>query len=203
MIKNVIFDMGNVLLRFAPPLFLDRMEITGEDRNALLFEVFQSIEWVQMDRGTLTEEEAVRRMCTRLPEHLHEAVHTLVNTWDQPLILIDGMEELAAELKAMGFRLLLLSNASTRQPEYWKRVPASRLFEDTLISAHVKLLKPQPEIYHLACEKFGMVPEECLFIDDNPSNCEAAVSCGWDAVIFHDDVSLLRRQLRARGIPVK
>ena len=71
MIKNILFDMGNVLIHFDRKAFLDRLDISEEDKQLLLREVFLSVEWVQMDRGTLCEETAEPRMCQRLPEHLH------------------------------------------------------------------------------------------------------------------------------------
>lgn len=58
MIKNILFDMGNVLIHFDRKVFLDRLDISEEDKQLLLREVFLSVEWVQMDRGTLTEPEA-------------------------------------------------------------------------------------------------------------------------------------------------
>ena len=79
MIQNILFDMGNVLIHFDRKVFLDRLDISQEDKQLLLREVFLSVEWVQMDRGTLTEPEAEVRMCRRLPEHLHPAVHNLVS----------------------------------------------------------------------------------------------------------------------------
>lgn len=62
MIKNIIFDMGNVLLRFDPDSFLDRYKVEGPDRTLLKNKVFRSVEWVMLDRGTLTEETAEQRI---------------------------------------------------------------------------------------------------------------------------------------------
>ena len=121
MIKNILFDMGNVLIRFDRKAFLDRLDISEEDKQLLLREVFLSVEWVQMDRGTLCEETAEPLMCQRLPEHLHSAVHSLVSLWDDPMLPIAGMAELVEELKEKGYGIYLLSNASVRQHEYWPR----------------------------------------------------------------------------------
>ena len=99
MIRNIVFDMGNVLLRFDRQIFLNRLDVSEEDKQLLLQEVFLSKEWVEMDRGTLREETAEPLMCARLPEHLHGAVHELVSCWDQPILPMEGMEELVKELK--------------------------------------------------------------------------------------------------------
>ena len=203
MIRNIIFDMGGVLLRFEPDYFIARLGITGADADLLKREVFRSADWVRMDRGTLTDEEGVRSICRRLPEHLHAAAEELICRWEFPEIIpMEGMEALIAELKAAGYGIYLLSNAFSRQHQYWPRVPGSQYFDDTFISADVKLIKPQREIYELALQKFGAVGEECVFIDDLPSNIEMAENCGICGVVFHGDVNVLRSDLRRVGVTV-
>ena len=200
MIKNIIFDMGNVLIKFDRSIFLDRIGVTGEDREILLREVFLSIEWSMMDRGSLTEEQAMERMCRRVPERLHKAVRALTSEWDRPILPIDGVEELVRELKSKGYHLYLVSNASYRQHEYWPLIPGYECFDDTVISADVKLIKPQPEIYLYAMYKFGIRPEECVFIDDAGPNVEGAVYSGLSGIVFHGDTEELRGKLRALGV---
>ena len=203
MIKNILFDMGNVLIHFDRKVFLDRLDISEADKQLLLREVFLSVEWVQMDRGTLREETAEPLMCKRLPEHLHSAVHELVSRWDKPMLPIAGMAELVEELKEKGYGIYLLSNASYRQHDYWPRGEASRFFDGTLISADEKVVKPQPEIYLLLCQKFRLRPEECFFIDDATLNVEAAFLCGMQSAVFHGDAAEIRRKLSEAGVRVR
>lgn len=202
-IKNIIFDMGGVLLRFEPDYFISRLGIAGPDADLLRREVFRSADWVRMDRGTLTDEQGVARICRRVPAHLHTAVEELVCRWEVPEILpMEGMADLIAELKAAGYGIYLLSNAFTRQHEYWPRVPGSEYFDDTFISADVKLVKPQREIYEMALKKFGVNAEECVFIDDLPANIEMGENCGIRGVVFHGDTDILREDLRRAGVSV-
>ena len=203
MLRDIIFDMGNVLLRFEPHIFMERLGVAPEDRPLLYREIYHSREWVQMDHGTLREEAAAEIIARRVPERLRDTVDQLVNRWDRPIIEVEGMAELAAELKAMGYKIYLLSNAGLRQHDYWPRVPASQYFDGKLISADVRLLKPDYAIYRLLCDKFSLDPAECFFIDDNPQNIEAAYCCGINGAVFHDDVAVLRRDLNAAGVPVR
>lgn len=203
MIKNIVFDMGNVIIRFDPELFMSRLGLAEEDRKLLKRELFVSLEWSRMDRGSLTDEEAAEIVCRRVPERLHDAVRRLVGMWDRPILPVEGMYELVEELKDMGYGIYLLSNASFRQHDYWPRVPASKFFDGTLISADVKLVKPQPEIYRLLCDKFSLVPEECVFIDDSTSNAEGAYFCGINALVFHGDAHEMRLKLNELGVKVK
>lgn len=203
MIRNIVFDMGGVLIRFDREFFIRRLGVEGEDAKLLMREVFRSLEWAQMDRGTLNDQEAAEIICRRVPEHLHDAVGKLVTMWDRPILPIDGMEELIAELKGMGYGIYLLSNASIRQHDYWPRVPASRFFDGTLISCDVRLVKPQTEIYQELCRKFSLKADECVFIDDIALNVEGAVFSGMHAIVFHNDAALLREELRRLDVPVK
>lgn len=203
MIKNIIFDMGNVLIYFDPDFFIRRVGITDEaDRKLLNREVYRSLEWAQMDRGSLTDEEADKIMCSRIPERLHGAVHGLVADWARPILPVPGMEDLVRELKEAGYGIYLLSNASYHQHDYWPEIPGQQYFDGTLISADVKMVKPQPEIYRLLCEKFSLLPEECVFIDDAIPNVEGAFWTGMNAIVFHDDAAEVREKLRALGVCV-
>ena len=202
MIKNILFDMGNVLIHFDRRVFLDRLDISEEDKQLLLREVFLSVEWVQMDRGTLSEETAEPLMCQQLPEHLHYAVHELASRWDEPMLPVAGMAELIEELKHNGYGIYLLSNASIRQHDYWPQIPGWQFFDGKIISADEKVMKPHPDYYLRALEKFSLIPRECFFIDDVPANIEGALYCGIPGAVFHKDVPLLRRQLRAIGVDV-
>ena len=202
MIKNIVFDMGNVVIRFDPDAFIERFGVGGEDKKTLLLEIFRSPEWVMMDRGRLTDEQAADILCPLVPEHLREIARKLIALWDRPIIEIEGIYPLIEELKGLGYGIYLLSNASCRQPDYWQRVPAAKFFDGTLISYSVKLIKPMPEIYEKFFETFGLKREECFFIDDSPANIEASLYVGMPGAVFHNDIRRLRRELRAAGVDV-
>ena len=200
MIKHIIFDMGNVLLRFDPELFLDRLGASGEDRQLLMQEIFRSDDWLGMDRGDHNELQAAEKMCARLPERLHPQVRTLVCHWDEPLIPVPEMEALVVRLKEAGYGIWLLSNASRRQKTYWSRLPVHRYFDGTLISAEERVIKPDHAIYHRCLQKFGLKAEECFFIDDSAANIAAAAELGIQGHEFHFDVPTLRRALEEAGV---
>ena len=197
MIRNIVFDMGNVVIRYDPVFFLDRAGITDPvDRKLVLDELFLSVEWAQMDAGTLTEETAEPRIMPRFPERLRATVRTLLYSWAYPRDMVPGMEELIGRLKAAGYGIYLLSNASVAQHEYWPLFPVSKLFDGKLISSDVKVIKPCRRIYELFTEKFALKPEECVFIDDSAANVAAAIACGWQGIAFHGSAEKLESQLR-------
>ena len=135
-----------------------------------------------------------------LPERLHDATRGLIEKWDDPIVPVEGMLELLQALKAKGYRLYLLSNAATRQPIYWARAEASKLMDGALISAEVKLLKPDPQIYRTFLRKFALRPEECVFIDDTPINVEGALYENMAGIVFNMDVAALAESLHALGV---
>ncbi len=204
MIRNIVFDMGNVLIHWRPALFVERMAIPEEDRPALLREVFGSVEWIQMDRGTLSFEEGLGAICRRLPERLRGPAREMtLDWWRHWLLPVEGMAELVRELKALGYGVYLLSNAKEDLPRYFDRIPGSECFDGRIVSADWKLLKPQPEIYRTLLREYDLQAEECFFIDDLNINIEGAWFVGMDGAIFDGDLPRLRQALNAAGVPVK
>lgn len=203
-IRNVVFDMGQVLVYFRPDIFIERLGVPKEDREPLRREVFQDREWVQLDRGSLSEEEAVERICRRLPLRLHMAAQELVcGWWKRPLLPVPGMAELIGRLKGAGYGIYLLSNANRQLPRYFPRIPGSEYFDGRIVSADWLLLKPQREIYEKLYEVYGLKPEECFFIDDQPANVEGAYCTGMDGVVFDGDMDRLYGRLHEAGVSVQ
>ena len=203
MIRNIVFDMGQVILTFDPKYFMDREKITDpDDRKLILNELFLSVEWAQMDAGTLTEETAEPGILERFPARLRDTVRNLLYNWAYPRDMVPGMEKLVRNLKEAGYPIYLLSNASAAHHAYWPTVPVSSLFDGKLISCDVKTVKPCPRIYELFTEKFGLKPEECLFTDDSAANVAAAIACGWKGIVFHGDAEELKAKMRAMGVRI-
>lgn len=204
MIRHIVFDMGQVLIQWRPELLAARLEIPEEDIPALCRAVFGSVEWIQLDRGTVSKEDALKAMCRDLPERLHSGAEELVRGWwKRPLLPVPGMEALIGELKGLGYGIYLLSNASSELHEYFHHIPGSQYFDGKIVSADWKLLKPQHEIYETLFREYDLRSEECFFIDDLAANVEGARYAGMDGAVFDGDLSHLRGRLNAAGIPVK
>ena len=102
------------------------------------------------------------------------------------------MLELIKELKEKGYGIYLLSNASSRQHIYWERMSCHKYFNGTLISADVKMAKPDPGIYRLLFSTFSLKPEECFFIDDSEKNIQAAEEAGMAGYVFRNNPEQLK-----------
>lgn len=126
MIKNILFDMGNVLIRFEPKQYVKNAGLSESDQQLLLRELYGSIDWVRLDRGTLTEAEVIDRCVSRVGEHLRGAVEKLVGHWDRPELPVEGMKALTDELYEKGYGLYLLTNAGPRPAGILAAVPGGR-----------------------------------------------------------------------------
>ena len=204
MIDTIVFDMGQVLIHWTPALLVQPFGLTNQEETLVLRELFQSVEWVCLDRGSMTGEEVITSVCARLPENLHGCVRELVNRWDAWVLSpMEGMAELLRELKEKGMHIYLLSNANLKLRSYFPRIPGSECFDGLMVSAEERLLKPQHEIFEALLSRFGLKAEECFFVDDAPANVEGAMEAGLSGTVFYGDVARLRRELRKAGIPVE
>ena len=202
---NIVFDMGQVLMDFAPPKFVTRLGYEGDDAAALVREVFRGWEWVAFDRGDITGRDVAESACSRLPERLHGAAWELVFHWWDEIIPMPGAKELVTELHDKGYDLYVLSNASQDFHKYFDRIPGSEFLpkERRFVSSDYRLLKPEHEIYERFLETFSLAPESCVFIDDNPPNVEAARRLGMRALVYRGDMTRLRHELRELGAEVE
>ncbi len=202
---NIVFDMGQVLMDFAPPKFIARLGYTGDDAEALRQEVFRGWEWVAFDRGALTGQDVVDSACARLPERLHQAAHDLVFHWWDEVIPMPGARELVKELYEKGYDMYVLSNASQDFHRYFDKIPGSEYLprERRFVSSDYRLLKPEHEIFERFLDRFGLDAASCVFIDDNAANAEAARQLGFQALVHRGDPARLRRELRALGVDVE
>lgn len=199
MIDTIVFDMGGVLIDFSAQLFTERLKVSGEDRALLERHVLRTADWVRLDRGTITEAEMLVHACANLPRRLHAAADYIINHWNEPIVPIEGTAEVVRQLKARGYALYLLSNASVRQHSYWNDIPGSECFSGTVISADLHLLKPEAAIYQALFDKFDLTPANCIFVDDLPLNVEAAQNAGMQGIVFYD-AQQLRSELQKRGV---
>lgn len=203
MLKNIVFDMGNVLTEFAPGYFVTCVGVDDDaDRECLLNGIFHTPEWGMQDAGVVCEAELEKIVRGRIPERLYDAAHKLIFGWDEFSRPTAGMEALIRDCRAAGLKMYLLSNASVRQPEYWPAIPGSEYFDGTVISGIEKCLKPSEEIYRILLDRYGLKAEECLFVDDMPVNVEGAVAVGLMGFRFTGDTDLLRAEIRKLGAAV-
>lgn len=188
MIKNIVFDMGKVLLNYDADRVCRQYMTDEAERKEVSMAVFASQEWLLLDMGVIPEEEALRRMQSRLDtEHKKEMAALCLEHWHEyNMWPVEGMREVVESLKKRGYGIYLCSNASLRLLSCYSVIPGIEYFDGILFSAEVKCVKPQKEMYLHLFERFALKPEECFFIDDLTYNIEGARACGMDGYCFED-----------------
>lgn len=194
-IKNVVFDMGNVLMLFDGPYFSAQFTDNEADAAALQRALFGSPAWNLLDSGTISYDTMLRVARAHLDERLWPNLDACFAGWAAYSTPIEQTNALAAELKREGYGIYLLSNAGTRIHDQLGHMPAWNLMDGAVVSGEERLMKPDPAIYQLLCERYGLLAEECLFVDDNADNCEGARVAGMHAVRYTGDVAAIREAL--------
>ena len=181
--KNIVFDLGGVLFardkHKCSPEFIDFFRFIGTDPMPDF--------WVEYDRGTLTLDQVVDALCALhgcTPEvaraYLREAIDR-----QEP---VRATERLVGELKRAGYRLYVLSNMSREFIDFLRRADVYALFDGEVVSCEEGTVKPEPRIYRILLDRYGLDPAQTLFIDDRAANIAAAREAGIDGFLFdpHD-----------------
>lgn len=189
MIKNIILDMGNVLLSYDPDRILDALCDTEEEKELIRDQLFLGKEWAMGDIGAITNEERYDLVKERLPQHVHGALRRVVDHWWEYMPRVEGAQDFCTRQRARGYQLYVLSNACNRFDTYFPKNYELNQFNGIMVSSHVHLVKPDAEIYRLLCDTYGLQPSECIFIDDMQANVEAARALGMAGVVFDGDWS--------------
>jgi putative hydrolase of the HAD superfamily len=195
-IKNVVFDVGGVLLEWNPPAVIARHHPDPARQAVLRQQIFEHADWHEFDRGGLSEPEAIEVFAGRTGLS-REEIRALMHGARESLQPIDGTIRLVEDLDAAGTHLYLLSNMPESTFEYLVgRHGFFARFKHLVISGKILLIKPDPAIYTHLVERTGIVPQESVFIDDLPANVAGARACGLHAIQFRDPASC-RQELRA------
>lgn len=184
MIRNIIFDIGNVLTDFR---WRDFLQDKGFDEAMIERISKASVEsplWNEFDRGEWSEEELLQAFVERDPEiekELREAyrdIHGMVTPREYAIPWIK-------KLKENGYRVLFLSNfAKKAEEECAEALDFLPYTDGGILSYQEKMIKPNPEIYRLLLRRYGLLPEECVFLDDTLKNVETAQAEGMMGILF-------------------
>ncbi len=200
MIKNIIFDLGNVLISWKPEEYLINNGFTQKSRETILSEVFRSPEWLALDDGQITLDEAVKRIASRSSLNRGE-IYAVFDLRTKILFPLEGNVRMLPGLKKEGFKLYYLSNfPEDIFDEVEARYDFFRFFSGGLISARAKVSKPDERIYRKLLETYSLLPEECLFIDDTHANAISAETLGISVIHLSEPSSMKEKLQEFLGI---
>jgi putative hydrolase of the HAD superfamily len=183
-VKNVIFDLGGVVIEWNSDRILETHYADPEVRAIMKQQMFQHPDWLELDRGTMHESELLARLGARTGRPAAE-LSGLFDAVRESLHAKPDTVALLEKLYARGIPLYCLSNISSDIFKYLReRHSFWGVFRGIVISGDLKMIKPEPEIFHFLLQRYGLAAEETAFVDDNAPNIEAARALGIQAVWF-------------------
>ena len=199
MIKNVIFDFGAVLVDWNPHYLYDAWFGSPEKASWFLENICTSQWNAQMDGGKPFAQGVAE--LTALHPEWREEIEMYDSQWERMMgAEIPGMYGILSRLRSRGFRLWGLTNWSSEKFYLINRnYPVFDLLDGMVVSGDVHLLKPSAGIFRALTEKYGLKPEECIFVDDNADNVAGAEAFGISAIRF-TGAEALKTELMRRGL---
>ncbi len=183
---NIVFDIGNVICEWNPQKLVDSVFSNDKDRICALENIIGHNDWLMLDKGTLSLEDAIPRAVARSGLHLHKVAELFKET-PKSLVPFPETVKLISALRERQFNLFVLSNMHDYAFEYllaehsfWDK------FSGIVISSSIKSMKPEPEIFQYLLKHHNLKAEETLFLDDLESNIKAAGDHGIQVMLAKD-----------------
>lgn len=188
MIKNVIFDLGRVMLRYEPLEYLHELGYNEEKIRDLMESVFDSTIWVEIDRGTYGFTQAIDMFCEKAPELANDVRDILQPDIFFPrLTIMQDSLDFYWELKNAGYSIYILSNFSAEGIMHVRaRYDFFQAADGIVISSDVRMVKPEFDIFYHIRDTYGLNPAETVFIDDSKANIDTAREIGFQTILFTD-----------------
>lgn len=203
MYKNVIFDLGGVVVDFKPHDFLLERFFDAKTEQTVYDITFGSEEWPLLDAGLITRQRGNEIMMEKARKAgCAFEVQSVLDDWIRSLRTRGKTHDIMKRLHKMGFRLFYLSNIPEDALAYLKQQEFFALFEGGVASCQVRMNKPDPRIYRALMSRYNLLPEETIFVDDTKANAAAAVELGITGIQYKGSGSFIKA-LNQCGIPLK
>ncbi len=186
MIKNIVFDVGKVLVTYEPDACMIELGFDQKTRDAINAAVFRNPIWDESDRGVLSPEELLDCFIANAPEYAKE-IRLARDSADRMHDLLPYAVDWVKSLKERGYHLYILSNYSKFAQEACAyKMEFLPYMDGVVFSYQCKMIKPEPDIYQYLLDTYHLNPEECVFLDDRQVNIEAARQAGMHGILFQN-----------------
>lgn len=183
MIKNIIFDIGNVLAEFCWRDHIAGCGFSGETARRIGRAMMQDPDWNEIDRGVLTQEELLNAFIENDPG-IEEEIRKTFADLSTIVRMYPGSIEWIRSLKARGYSVYYLSNFSERiRRECERELVFMQEMDGGIMSYTVRQIKPDEDIYRTLFDRYDLTPGECIFLDDSPKNLETARRLGMQTLL--------------------
>lgn len=184
MIKNLVFDFGNVLIEWNPAKILAAF-VKEEDRKRVKAAIFDSGLWAQTDTGQLTLEAAIQAAQTLLDSSYSATVEAIFTHWYETVDVYHQLQEKIFEWAQLGYGIYILSTTSEifYAVENAGLLPMTKVLTGKILSYEVGFAKPDKSIYQKLLTQYALHANQCVFIDDLQINLDAAKSLEFETIL--------------------
>ena len=193
MIKNLIFDVGSVLIGYRwKEMLTNDFGIEDSHAEEIGHRMFEDPIWEDFDRGSVDTDELIDHYCGLYPED-SATIKRMILEGERMMVRRDTLWKRIEELKESGFKIFILSNYTEFLFEkHTEPIPFMDKLDGMVVSYEVHMLKPEPGIYEHILKKYSLVPEDCLFFDDRQENVDAAIKMGIQSVQVTSEETLVK-----------
>ena len=191
--KNLVFDMGNVLIEWNSEKILQAITDDRKLQNLLRKEVFETGLWVQTDEGVKTREEMIEIVTAKIGEEYRNEITQLSRYWYKYVDVYTKVQDRIIELSKNGYNIYILSNTAYTFYDLVKEgyLPAASIAKGIVLSCEEKVLKPNEKIYNILLERYNLYPHDTMFFDDLSENIWGAARCGINGFVVENEHELL------------
>ena len=191
--KNLVFDMGNVLIEWNSEKILQAITDDRKLQNLLRKEVFETGLWVQTDEGVKTREEMIEIVSDKIGEEYRNEITQLSRYWYKYVDVYTKVQDRIIELSKNGYNIYILSNTAYTFYDLVKEgyLPAASIAKGIVLSCEEKVLKPNEKIYNILLERYNLDPHDTMFFDDLSENIWGAARCGINGFVVENERELL------------
>ncbi len=183
-ITTIVFDIGNVLAAFCWEKYFRNICDSEEQFLKLAKATVLDEAWNEFDKGVLSEEALLQTFIGNAPE-IEGLIRRMFESVSNTIEVYDYTHSWIRELKEKGYRVLILSNFSEKAyRECGEKMQFVEETDGAVLSYREKLIKPNPEIYDLLINRYGLISEQCVFLDDKQENIDGAKRTGMHGIVF-------------------
>ena len=187
MIKNIIFDLGNVTFHFNCFDMIREITNSDEEYEELKNITFASETWKKYDQGLYTKEEVTDIFLSQVEEdYKKDKLRDIMNRWTDYVVNNDRIINLIKTWRENGYQTFILSNAPYEIPDMVNARGLNEIFDGSVFSCFEHINKPDSRLYQILLEKYDLEAEECAFLDDRHDNCDTANSLGIFGICYRD-----------------
>ena len=170
MIKNIIFDLGNVIINYDQDKIINNFTIDEDEKIFIKEKIFKSPEWKLLDLGQITNNVAIEEIQKRNDIKYNKLINIFLHEWYKTQPINEDIVEIAKKLKERNYNIYVLSNMAKETYEYFKNIDFFKVCNGIVISSHENVKKPDERIFNTLLTRYKLNPKECLFIDDDDTN---------------------------------